>query len=64
MNSRLSSVGSKYSTISKVSNNGGKYGQRRDMLNSGCRPRKGGMLSEKEFSPIVLVMVYVAYHIG
>jgi hypothetical protein len=27
-------------------------------LNTGCRSRKGGMLSAKELSPIALVIVY------
>ena len=35
------------STISEVSNNGGKYGQRRTTLKTRCRPRKGVMLSAK-----------------
>jgi hypothetical protein len=52
MQSGLSSVGANCSAIYEVSNNGGKYGQRRSTLNIGCNPRKGGMLSSKELSPI------------
>jgi hypothetical protein len=38
------------SVISDVSNNGGKYGQR-STLNTGCEPRKGGVLSSKSLLP-------------
>jgi hypothetical protein len=41
--------------ISDVSNNGGKYGRRRSTLNTGCRTRKGGILSSKALSPTTLV---------
>jgi hypothetical protein len=44
-------------TISEVSNNGGKYGRRRSTLNTGCKPRKGGVLSSKELLPTTLVIV-------
>jgi hypothetical protein len=54
---RLISIGVNCSAISEVSNNGGKYGRRRATMNTGCRPRKGGMLSSKELSPTTLVMV-------
>jgi hypothetical protein len=58
MNSGLISIGVNFSSISKVSNNGGKYGRRRATLKTGCRPRKGGMLNSNEFSLMALVMVY------
>jgi hypothetical protein len=58
MQSGLSSVGVICSVISEVSNNGGKYGQRISTLNTGFKPRKGGMLSLKALSPIALLMVY------
>jgi hypothetical protein len=50
-------VGVSCSAISKVSNNGGKYGRRRSTLNTGCRPRKGGVLSSKALLPTALVIV-------
>jgi hypothetical protein len=43
----LSYVGVNCSAIYEVSNNGGKYGRRRSTLNTGCKPRKGGVLSSK-----------------
>jgi hypothetical protein len=55
--SGLSFVGVSCSTISKVSNNGGKYGQKRSTLNIECRPRKGGVLSSKALLPVALVIV-------
>jgi hypothetical protein len=58
MQSWLSSIGVNYSAISEVSNNGGKYGQRRVTLKVGCRPRKGGMFRSKALSPTTLLMVY------
>jgi hypothetical protein len=51
-------VGVNNSAISQVSNNGGKHGRRRATLNTGCTPRKGGMLSSKSLSPIALMIVY------
>jgi hypothetical protein len=57
MQSSLSSVGFSCSVISEVSNNGGKYGQRRSTLNIGCRPRKGGVFSSKALLPIALVIM-------
>jgi hypothetical protein len=53
----LRSMGFIFFVISEVSNNGGKYGQRRSTLNIGCRPRKGGVLSSKELLPTSLVIV-------
>jgi hypothetical protein len=53
----LSYVGVSCSVISEVSNNGGKYGRRRSTLNIGCKPRKGGVLSSKNFLPTSLVIV-------
>jgi hypothetical protein len=58
MESGLISLGVSCSTISEVSNNGGKYDRMISTLNTGCKPRKGGMLSLKELSPTTLVMVY------
>jgi hypothetical protein len=58
MHSGLSSFGVSCSSISEVSNNGGKYDRRISALNTGCKPRKGGMLSLKSLSPTSLVMVY------
>jgi hypothetical protein len=55
--SGLSSVGVIFSMISKLSNNGGKYGQRMSTLNIGCIPRKGGVLSSKELLSIALVIM-------
>jgi hypothetical protein len=60
MNLGLKSIGVSCSAISELSNNGGKYGQRISTLNTGCKPRKGGMLRSKSLSPIDLVMVYDA----
>jgi hypothetical protein len=34
------------------------------MLNTGCRPRNGGMLSSKSFSSTALVIVYGPYRVG
>jgi hypothetical protein len=56
--SGLISLGVNCYAISEVSNNGGKYGQRRATLKTRCRPGKGGMLSTKELSLKSLVMVY------
>ena len=64
MQSWLRSVGVNCSVISEVSNNGGKYGRRRATLKTGCKPRKGGMLSTKALSPTTLVMVYGPYRSG
>jgi hypothetical protein len=61
MQSGLRYVGVNCSSISEVSNNGGKYGRRRAMLKTGCRPMKGGMLSAKALSPVALVIVYGPY---
>lgn len=35
----------------EVSNRGGKYGQSNSTLNIGCKPRKGGIINSKSFSP-------------
>jgi hypothetical protein len=58
MHSDLRSIGFICSSISEVSNNGGKYGRRISTLNIGCKPRKGGMLRSKTLSPTDLVLVY------
>jgi hypothetical protein len=42
---------------SEVSRRGGKYGRSSSTLNTGCKPRKGGILNSKSFSPTTLVMV-------
>jgi hypothetical protein len=47
----------KCSTASEVSRRGGKYGWYSSTLNTLCKPRKGGTLNSKEFSPTTLVMV-------
>lgn len=52
MQSRFNSIGVSCSVISDASNNGGKYGLRWFPLNTRCRPRNGGILSSKSFSPI------------
>jgi hypothetical protein len=57
MLSGLSFVGVICSVISEVSNNGGKCGRRRPTLNTGCRERKGGVLSSKSFLHTALVIV-------
>jgi hypothetical protein len=57
MQSGLRFVGVSCLKILKVSNNGGKYGRRRSTLNTGCRPRKGGVLSSKSLLPTALVIV-------
>jgi hypothetical protein len=57
MQSGFNSVGVSCSAMSDVSSNGGKYGRRRSTLNTGCRPRNGGMLSSNALSPTTLVMV-------
>jgi hypothetical protein len=41
----------------QVSRRGGKYGRSSSTLNTGCNPRKGGILNSKSFSPTTLVMV-------
>ena len=45
MQSGFNSVGVSCSAMLDVSSNGGKYGRMRYTLNTGCRPRNGGMLS-------------------
>jgi len=62
--SGFKSVGVSCSAMSDVSSNGGKYGRRQSTLNTGCRPRNGGMMSSNELSPIALVMVYEPYRSG
>ena len=64
MQAGLSFVGVNYSTTSRVSNNGAKYGRRSSTLNIGCRQRNGGMINSKELSPNSLVMVYDPYRSG
>lgn len=64
MQSGFSSVGVICFSMSDVSYNGRKYGQRRSTLKIGCSPRNGGMLSSKALSPIVLVMVYGPYRVS
>ena len=64
MQSELSSVGVNCSATFEVSNNGVKYGQGSSTLNTGCKPRNGGMLNSKALSPIALVMVYDPYQSG
>jgi hypothetical protein len=49
MQSGFNSVGVSCSTMSDVSSNGGKYGRRQSTLNTGCKPRNGGMLSSKDY---------------
>jgi hypothetical protein len=50
-------MGVSCSAISEVSNNDGKYGLRGSTLNTGCRPRNGGLLSSKALLPTTLVIV-------
>jgi hypothetical protein len=57
MQSILSFLGDQVLGTSKVSKRGGKYGQNNSTLNTWCKPRKGGILNSKSFSPITLVMV-------
>lgn len=57
MESGFNSVGVSCSAMFDVCSNGGKYGQRWSILNTGCRPRNWGMLNSKTLSPIALVKV-------
>jgi hypothetical protein len=57
MQEGLSFVGANYSATSEVSRRGGKYGWSNSTLNIGCKPKKGGILNSKSFSPTALVMV-------
>jgi len=57
MKSRFNSVGMSCSTMSDVSSNGGKYGQRQRTLNTMWRTRNGGMMRSKELSLTALVIV-------
>jgi hypothetical protein len=38
---RIEFLGANYSTVSKVSSRGGKYGRSSSTLNTGCKPKKG-----------------------
>ena len=64
MQSGFNYVAVSCSAMSNVFSNGGKYGWRQSTLNTGCRPRKGGMLSSNTLSPTTLVMVYGPYQSG
>ena len=64
MQSGFNSVGVSCSSMPDVSSRGGKYGRRRSTLNTGCRPRNGGIMSLKALSLTSLVMVYGPYQSG
>ena len=64
MQSGFNFVGVTCSAMSEVSSRGGKQGRRRSTLNTGCRPRNGGIMSLKALFPTALVMVYDPYQIS